>query len=71
MDILVIVFLVCATLGLLLSIVTTVKLFKDFTAEETPEGRIERLKKYRTRMILTYAATAGFVTAAAAVKIIA
>ena len=47
MEILVIVFLVCAALGLVLSIITTVKLFKDFTAEETPEGRIERLKKYR------------------------
>ncbi len=70
MNTLIIIFLVAAAVGLIFSIVTTIKLFKGFTAEETAEGRIARLKKYRTRMILTYAVTVGFITAAAVMKIL-
>ena len=70
MNTLIIIFLIGAAVGLIFSIVTTVKLFKGFTAEETADGRIERLKKYRTRMILTYAVTVGFITAAAVMKIL-
>ena len=70
MNILIIIFLICAAVGLIFSAVTTVKLFKGFSAEETAEGRIARLKKYRSLMIITYAVTVGSITAAAVIKII-
>ena len=70
MTVVIIILLVCAAAGLAVSAVMTVRLFKGFTADETAEGRIKRLKKYRIQIIITYVITVGLITAAAVVKMI-
>lgn len=69
-----IIYLLLALSGavIVFSIMSTVKLFKGFTAENTEsnEERIARLKRYRTRMIVSYAAAVLMITVAALIKLI-
>ncbi len=70
-KIIILVMLVGASAAIVYSIVTTVRLFQGFTADnsETNDERISRLKKYRKKVIISYAAAVILITAAAMVKI--
>lgn len=72
MDWIVYLLLALAGAAIVFSIAGTVKLFKGFTADstETNDERIARLKRYRTRMIVSYAAAVVMITAAALIKLI-
>lgn len=72
MEILVYILLALSAAALICSVLLTVNMFKCFTGSEDHdrEKAKEDLKKYRNRMILSYAAAAVMITAAAVVKMI-
>lgn len=72
MEILVYILLALSAAALICSVLLTVNMFKCFTGsvEQDPERTKEDLKKYRNRMILSYAAAVVLITAAAVVKMI-
>ncbi len=51
------------------SLLATVRLFATFGSDQSNEERIAKLKKYKKRMIISYAAAAVLVTAAAVIKL--
>lgn len=71
MDWIVYLLLVLSAAAIVFSIAGTVKLFKGFTADnnESSEERIARLKRYRTRMIVSYVAAVLMITIAALIKL--
>lgn len=72
MDWIVYLLLALSAAAIVFSIAGTVKLFKGFTADNTvsSEERIARLKRYRRKMIVSYAAAMLMITAAALIKLI-
>jgi hypothetical protein len=72
MNILVYVLIAAAAAALIYSIVLTVNIFKSFVGdcEYKADETNAKLKKYRNRVILSYAAAVLAITAAAAIKLL-
>ncbi|SDA17234.1 hypothetical protein SAMN02910447_01280 [Ruminococcus sp. YE71] len=68
-NVFIVILLIGAGAAIGFSLLATVKLFAAFGSDETNDERIARLKKYKKRMIISYAAAAVMITAAALIKL--
>ena len=65
-----VVLLVGSAAAIAYSFVLTVRLFKSFGTQETNDERIARLRGFKKKVILSYAAAVLMMTAAALVKLL-